>query len=320
MKYTVEKLWETVKAEKIIPLGPISVKFRLSRTIRVSNNFLRWVKGKYLDHNHQIFNRHHQNSDGVITEKTTQKANSFISENGKKHSPQMAVIVGVNNGLGAALAEHLASEGMDLALVTRNAEKLDGLGKKLSQNGNKVCIYGCDATHEESYRKVLKHIQKKFGIPHLVIYSAQGFGPGKAIEVTVSSFEESWKQNCLGAFIVSKLSAQLMVARGSGSIIFLGSTSGIIGREDHLNLVVGKFGLRGLSQVMARELHPLGIHVAHLIIDGTIGNGFQDPEMENRLFPQDISQIITFLHNQPRSTWTQEMDIRPCGEKFWEHC
>ena len=165
----------------------------------------------------------------------------------------------------------------------------------------------------------MSFVLKDMGVPHLVIYLVQGFSPGRAINVEVPAFEECWRQNCLGAFIVAREAARRMAALKRGTIVLIGSTSGVVGRADHLNLAVGKFGLRALSQVMARELWPDGIHIVHLVIDADI----REEESSNINYPQahpkDISDIIYALHRQPKSTWSSEVDVRPWNEQFWKH-
>src|SRR5437764_9442865 len=111
-------------------------------------------------------------------------------------------------------------------------------------------------------------VEAKFGVPEFIVYAAQGFAPGSLLTTDVAAFEECWRANCLGAFIVSRQAARAMQPLGRGTIILAGATSGTIGREGYVNLAVGKFGLRALAQVMARELAQHGIHVAHVVIDG----------------------------------------------------
>lgn len=94
---------------------------------------------------------------------------------------------------------------------------------------------------------------------NLVIYSLQSFGPGRTVDIEVPALKEGWRQNCLGGFIVARESARCMLLHRRGTIVLVGSTSGLLGRADRLNLDVGKFGLRALSQVMARKLWPEGI-------------------------------------------------------------
>src|SRR6185295_18277025 len=112
--------------------------------------------------------------------------------------------------------------------------------------------------------------------------------------------------------------ARAMRKEGRGTIVFLGSTSGTVARSGYLSLAVGKYGLRALAQVMARELGPAGIHVVHLIIDADVREN-ADEDAPNT-HPTELAELIWSLHLQPRSAWTQELDVRPYNEAFWEHC
>ena len=78
------------------------------------------------------------------------------------------------------------------------------------------------------------------------------------------------------------------------------------------NLAAGKFGLRAVAQSLARELAPQGIHVAHAVIDGQIG---EDPQ-DRTLAPDAIAEAYYQMHCQPRSAWTHELDLRPWVEPF----
>jgi NAD(P)-dependent dehydrogenase (short-subunit alcohol dehydrogenase family) len=148
----------------------------------------------------------------------------------------------------------------------------------------------------------------------------QGFDPGTALNTEVAAFEESWRANCLGAFIVARKAARRMVTEKRGTIVLVGSTSSLIGRADYLNLAVGKFGLRALSQVMAREWSAMGIHVVHAVIDADIREDDRANGADKQASPDDLSSLIYSLHKQPKSTWTSEIDARPWNEDFWKHC
>jgi NAD(P)-dependent dehydrogenase (short-subunit alcohol dehydrogenase family) len=118
---------------------------------------------------------------------------------------------------------------------------------------------------------------------------------------------------------VSKEAAKAMCRVGRGTILFAGATSGTIGRKGYVNLAIGKFGLRALAQVIARELAPEGIHVAHVVIDGDIsdsGNEDEGPHID----AHELAELFWMLHMQPRSCWSSEVDVRPATERFWEHC
>jgi NAD(P)-dependent dehydrogenase (short-subunit alcohol dehydrogenase family) len=112
-----------------------------------------------------------------------------------------------------------------------------------------------------------------------------------------------------------------MVEQGRGTIVFTGATAALRGSAKFSALAVGKFGLRALAQSMARELGPQGVHVVHVVIDGQIdtprGRAMapgRDPA--TMLAPDAIAEAYWQLHEQHRSTWTQELDLRPSSEKF----
>ena len=121
---------------------------------------------------------------------------------------------------------------------------------------------------------------------------------GPIVEIDPHDVELSLRTNGMGAFLTGQGAARLMLKAGKGTIIFSGATAGVKGFANSAPFAMGKFALRGLAQSMARELGPKGIHVAHVVIDGAIA--------ENYLA----------LHKQPRTAWTQELDLRPWVETF----
>jgi len=314
---TIHRLWNNAKIWRSIPLGPVSVIYRMSRTVRVSNNRRRRLLRNFDRHSLLLCrNPIVCSPDASISHPVSSVHFQNLAR------PETAVVVGVGPGLGFAVGRKLARAGMSVALASRNAERLDPLVRELrSVAGNRACAYGCDATNELSVKDMLSFVVKDIGIPSLIMYSVQGFCPGRALDIEVAAFEENWRQNCLGAFIVAREAARIMAPLGRGTIILTGSPSGVIGRSEHLNLAVGKFGLRALAQVLARELSPKGIHVIHLIIDADIReeNEAQD-SAEPYARPEDIADLVISLHRQPRSAWTNELDVRPWNESFWEHC
>ena len=231
-----------------------------------------------------------------------------------------AVIVGAGPGLGHALARRLAREGFDLVLVTRDAFKNRSLANELGLLGGKVTTVGCDVTDETSVLRTFKDIEDVSGAPSLVVYSLQEFSPGQTVEVSAPAFESAWRHNCLGAFLVGRSSAKSMTKAAKGTIVFIGSTSSILGRAGHLNLAVGKFGQRAISQVLARELWPLGVHVAHVMIDADINESEDDSQLFVQSCPNDIAESVLNVHRQPRTAWSSELDLRPWNESFWNHC
>lgn len=312
----IQSMWRSAKVWRTIRLGPVSLFYRLGRTAPVARNGS-WRAARLFPESLTFWRDAHASNPAPLA---LAPRHEPIAQ--KPAREQTALIVGVGPGLGFAVARKLSDSGMRVAMASRNTEKLAPLVEELTKGRGKMArAYGCDATSESSVQKLLARVSQEMGAPDLVIYSVQGFGPGRVVDVEVPAFEESWRQNCLGAFIVAREAARRMAPLHRGTIILTGSPSSLAGRAEHLNLAVGKFGVRALAQVMARELWPEGIHVAHLIIDADIRNPTKPEEPgEPKAEPQHVAEQIYALHQQPKSAWTHELDIRPCSEAFWEHC
>jgi NAD(P)-dependent dehydrogenase (short-subunit alcohol dehydrogenase family) len=254
------------------------------------------------------------------TEKTQQipkQAGTPLIAGGQ--SKEIALLVGTGPKLGTALARKCAEAGMEVALAARNTSKLRSLVNELSAMAPKCSAYGCDASREQSVSRLFETVRRDFGTPTLVVYNVEHFIPGSLLDIQQSAFEDCWRAMCLGGFLVGKAAARAMLAVKRGTIVYTGATGSLRGREGYLNLAVGKFGVRALAQVMARELGPKGIHVAHVVIDGGIQlandpNG--DSPNNSSLVPDEIAKSILHIHGQHPSSWTQELDLRPWVEKF----
>jgi NAD(P)-dependent dehydrogenase (short-subunit alcohol dehydrogenase family) len=297
-----ELLWHRLKIWRHIALGPVSFVFRLERAVPVRRGDV----VKMLP--------------PVVQHKVPAKPSALAPVAQPPESTGVALIVGVGPGFGHALARRLVCENFDLVMVGRNAEALAPLAQELAVSGRKIAHYGADATDELQVADVFRRIEKSHGVPTLVVYAVQKTGMRPVVEVTADAFEKAWRHNCFGSFLVARAAATAMKPVGTGTIILVGCTSAIIGRADHLNLAVGKFGQRALAQVMAREMWPLGIHVAHVLIDADIAEPDSGPTDEPKSDPDHIAQSLLALHRQPKTAWTSELDLRPWNENFWEHC
>jgi NAD(P)-dependent dehydrogenase (short-subunit alcohol dehydrogenase family) len=308
----LDKLWRHLKRWRTIHFGPIALLFKFQRVVRFTKTTKQRheaAKGCHAAWSNGRPANPHQSTSMLHEQKNAQP----------KHR-EVALLVGVGPGLGEALARHCARAGMMVVMASRNAKRLDGLAEAIRQDGGSAVAYGCDATNERSVTDLFRQVTAVHCSPSLVVYSLQNFGPGNLIDVELPAFEDGWRHNCLGAFLVSREAARTMLSVEAGSIFFVGSTSSLIGRPGHLNLAVGKFGQRAIAQVLARELWPRGIHVAHIVIDADIYEGELRDDGGPQSDPADIAETIFAVHRQPRSAWTSEVDIRPWKEQFWEHC
>ncbi len=227
---------------------------------------------------------------------------------------ETALIVGAGAGLSAALARRFAQEGMRIALAARSAEKLSGLA---AETGARA--YAADCSEPSGVDQVFSAVAADIGAPDLVVYNPSFRTRGPIAELDPADVERALRVTCFGGFLVGQAAARGMLAKGHGTILFTGASASVKGYANSAAFAMGKFGLRGLAQSMARELSPKNIHVAHFVIDGAIlppGGADGDPSMDSRLRPDAIAETYLQIHRQHRSAWTSEVELRPWVESF----
>jgi NAD(P)-dependent dehydrogenase (short-subunit alcohol dehydrogenase family) len=225
-----------------------------------------------------------------------------------------ALIVGAGSGLSASLARLLAKEGIRLALAARSTTDLAGLAKETNAE-----VFACDASAHGSVERLFADVDRAMGSPDIVIYNASARARGPFLELDPDEVEKSLAVTAFGGFLVAHQAAKRMVPKGHGAILFTGASASVKGYPQSAPFAMGKFALRGLAQSMARELAPLGIHVAHVVIDGGIRSAQRtDPpdKPDSFLDPDAIAANYLHLIRQPRSAWTWEIELRPWVEKF----
>jgi NAD(P)-dependent dehydrogenase (short-subunit alcohol dehydrogenase family) len=226
----------------------------------------------------------------------------------------IALIVGAGKGLSASIARACAKRGMKVALAARNTDKLAGL---VAETGAKA--YVCDAAQPAAVQGLFRAVDAELGAPTLVVYNASARARGPIVEVDPAGVARALEVCAFGGFLVAQESARRMLPLGRGSILLTGASASVKGYPQSAPFAMGKFALRGLAQSMARELAPKGIHVAHFVIDGAIrqpGEARSDRGPDGFLDPDAIAQTYLQIHDQPRSAWTWEVELRPWTETF----
>ncbi len=224
----------------------------------------------------------------------------------------VVLIVGVGPGLGAALGRRFGRAGHTVALAARNRDKLDAIAGEVAALGRPAHGYGVDATDEDGVIALFDRVEQELGPIEVAIYNASARVRASILDLTAEDVLRSWRVSCLGGFLVGREAAKRMMPRGRGSVLFTGASASVKGYANSAAFGIGKFGLRALAQSMARELGPKGIHVAHFVIDGAIGESAGD----ERLRPDAIAEAYYQTHAQQRSAWAHEVDLRPWVEKF----
>lgn len=234
-------------------------------------------------------------------------------------------MLGVGAGLGAALVRRFAAAGLAVAAAARREAEVEKIAGPLRTAGHTIQAHGIDARDEGAIARFLDQTEADLGPIRIAVYNAASFPRASILELTADQYRSAWEVCCLGGFLFGREAARRMVPRGEGTILFTGATASLRGGAHFAAFASGKFALRALAQSMARELQPKGLHVAHIVIDGGIDTArgratyperFKGRPADAFLAPEAIAETYWQLHQQQKSAWSHEIDLRPWIEKF----
>ena len=238
---------------------------------------------------------------------------------------QVALVIGAGDALGGAIARRFAKEGLVACVVRRNGDKLAPLVDAIRSAGGAAEAFGIDARKEEQMTELVQRVERDLGPIEVAVFNICANVRFPIRETTARVYFKVWEMGCFAGFLMGREVAKVMVPRQRGTILFTGATASVRGSAGFAAFAGAKHGLRALAQSMARELGPLGIHVAHTVIDGAIDTAFIRDNFPERyalkqqdgiLDPDAVAENYWRLHQQPRSAWTHELDLRPWIENW----
>lgn len=247
----------------------------------------------------------------------------------RSFSTNVALVVGAGLGIGSALVKRFAAEGLSVVAVRRNESLLQPLVDEITSQGGQCTGLSCDIRKENEVKALIENIESNIGQINVAVHNVgANIGSIPLKDVTAKKYFKVWEMAAFSAFLFGREVSLQMEARERGTIIFTGATASLRGSAGHSAFSGGMMGKRALAQSMARELGPKGVHVAHVIIDGVVNNPNTRSFFElNDLFdemagkdgilnPDDVAGTYWHIHNQPKSVWTHELDLRPWVEKW----
>ncbi|KAE8453165.1 hypothetical protein EG329_011232 [Mollisiaceae sp. DMI_Dod_QoI] len=240
-----------------------------------------------------------------------------------------SIVAGVGAGTGRSVALKFA-KAYPVALLARNPANYESIVKEINQSGGRAIGISTDVSSPEAVKNAFAEIKKEFQGKKLAaaIYNVGGrFVRKPFLEMSLEEYEAGYESNGKGFFLFAQATLPLLLesvetSPHPPSLIITGATASLRGSATMSSFASGKFALRATGQSLAREFGPKGVHVAHAIIDGVIdiprthdwpvNGGVPD----GKISADAIADSYWYLHTQPRSHFTQELDVRPYVEKF----
>jgi NAD(P)-dependent dehydrogenase (short-subunit alcohol dehydrogenase family) len=222
---------------------------------------------------------------------------------------RLAIVAGAGPGLGHALLRRFNEGGYTAVGLARSPV-----------HGGPFDIQQVDLSNAGEVNTALAALIDAHGPPKIVVHNPAQLVIAPLTETSQADFEACWRSMALSAFLLSQAVLPPMVEAGGGAVIVSGATASLRGGARFVAFTSAKFALRGLTQSLARAYQPLGIHVAHVILDGIVDSdrsrALHSFDPERMMQPDDIAEAYWQLAHQPRSTWTHEVDLRPQSEGF----
>ena len=238
--------------------------------------------------------------------------------------------VGARWGVGGAIAQKFAREGFFVVLTTRRAANASLLESAIREQGGESMIVELDLVSQDSISNAFAQIRVQVGAPDVLVYNA-GYLEGRDLppekelleHMPVELFETAQHIASRGPFLVAKEVLPAMRERGAGSFLISNNSSSLRGRKrlTGQSLYYPRVMMRTLAQVLTEEYSEYGVHVANVVIDGTIDSpgtralprAQQHPEVV--MNPVKIAEAFYYLHTQDKSCWTHELQLTPYPTK-----
>jgi NAD(P)-dependent dehydrogenase (short-subunit alcohol dehydrogenase family) len=234
--------------------------------------------------------------------------------------------VGARYGIGGAIAQKFAREGFFTVLTTRSASNASGLASAIKDQGGDCMVVELDLSSDASVAAAFERIRTEAGDPDVLIYNAgylegRDLPPGQELleYIPVEMFDTAQHIASRGPFLVAKEVLPAMRRKGEGSFFFSNNSKSLRGKKRYTgeSLYYPRVMMRTLAQVLTEEYSEHGIHVANVVIDGTIDSPGTRAltKIQNRpelvMNPVSIAEGFWYLHTQDKSCWTHELQLTP---------
>ncbi|MBM08582.1 MAG: short-chain dehydrogenase [Magnetovibrio sp.] len=248
----------------------------------------------------------------------------------------VCLIIGAGAGIGGNVGMRFAQAGYHAVLCRRKDQ--DGLNKlvnNIEDRGGSASGFLLNAVEKDSIEKRVKSIESSLGPIEIVIFNLGAQTGNRSLrDTSYKTFELGWRLATFALYRVASSVCPLMETRGHGTILVTSATAAMRGNNGQHSHAAAMGGRRMLCQSLNAEFAVKGIHIVHVVIDGsvdapdTLGKMLGPEEFEKLretrgmehdglLLPVKIAETFYHLSQQHRSAWTHEIDLRSFSEKAW---
>jgi len=226
---------------------------------------------------------------------------------------QIAIVTGADRGIGEAISKRLATLGITVLLVARDAGRLSRVKEEIERSGAHAEVCPADLLQADAIQALAASVKERYGRCDILVNNA-GIGVlGKPLHETApETWDTMMGTNLRAPYLMIRAFAPLMIAAGHGHIINVSSLAGHNPLKNGAAYAASKWGLNGLTYSVAEELRDHGIRVA-AIAPGSVNTGFGGSGKDGswKIQPDDVANVVAMLVTQSTNSFVSEVLVRP---------
>jgi NAD(P)-dependent dehydrogenase (short-subunit alcohol dehydrogenase family) len=228
---------------------------------------------------------------------------------------KIALVTGAGRGIGRDIAQRMAREGYACGLIARTQSQLEETADLIRKAGGKALVTPTDVSKREQVLAAVERVEKELGPISVLINNAGAYLRKPLLDITEEDFDFQLKVNAYGPFFCTQAVVGKMADRGDGTVIFVLGSETRGGPAQYSAYNASKLAQRAIAESVAYEFMHLGVHAASLDVDGAVDSPRVREAMPNTdpshfVAPEAICNEIVHLINQPKSSWTFQVDLR----------
>jgi NADP-dependent 3-hydroxy acid dehydrogenase YdfG len=236
-----------------------------------------------------------------------------------------ALVTGASKGIGRAVALSLARQGVDVAITSRNRQALEALAGEIRKLGVGSSVAPGDATRAADIERIHTTVMHAFGHVDILVNNVGIAKYAPFEQISLEDYDWMMNTNMRSTFLFTKVFLPDMVARRSGSIVFVASVSSLYGYPGETAYCASKHAQLGFAKALEREVNEKGIKISVVAPGGVntehafgTGRTPQDENLTTFIEADDVAEAVIFSLTQPEKTRISLIRMRPMSEGLYD--